>query len=154
MKSDDVDKMLQVLLTQFNVTFERQDIGESSIYEISEFGTKVVYMDGQMVDRKILNGWNVAYVHPDFNENSSRDRIVWALVRGGYFHYLRHNYKNTFNQMMNSQGWDKKLIEYRKKIYKEIPKYGYWKRLNDDGLNAASSYVLSMDPGFYDMIID
>ena len=154
MKSDEVQQMLFVLLEQFKVKFSRQDIGDSSIYEIPMFGVKIVYMDGQQYNKKILDGWYVAYIHPDFNEKESREKIVWALVRGGYFHYLRHNYKNTFHQMMHSQGWDRLLIGYRKKIYKETPKYSYWKTLNDEGLRVSSSYVLSMDPGFYDCILE
>ena len=113
---DDLDQMLFVLLKQFSVAFDTQQIEQSFIYTVPKFGTKVVYLNGQDFAKKVLDGWNIGYIHPDFEIIEAKQKIVWALVRGGYFHYLHHNFKNTFNQMLNSQGWDKALIVYRDRI--------------------------------------
>ena len=152
--ADELDQILYVLLSQLNIAFNKQVIATNVIYEVAKFGTKIVYMDGQHFDKKILDGWNVAYIYPDFAMEESRLKIVWSLVRGGYFHYLRINYKKTFNHMMHSEGWDKALSEYRKKVYKNTPKYNYFRDSNEEGIRQSPGYMMSIDPGFYDFIME
>jgi len=150
---DDVDQLLYVLVGQFRVTFDRQEFGKSVVYTIPKFGTKIVYLDGQEFSKRDLEGWYVGYVHPDFDIIEAKQKVVWALVRGGYFHYLHHNYKNTFNKVLSAEGWDKALMVYRDRIYKELPKYSYYRELNDLAMKQPSSYVLSIDPAFFDFML-
>ena len=152
--TDEVLQILGVLLFQFNINYERHDYGGSSIFTIAMFGVKVVYLDGQEFDKKILDGWNVVYIHPDFDIIGSKKRIVWGLVQGGYFHYLRNNYKKTFDYMVSQEGWGKLIIEERLKRYKSLPKYTYFGELNKDALKAAETWVMSQDPGFFDYMVD
>jgi hypothetical protein len=150
---EDLDQMLFVLLKQFHVDYNTKLVGESAIYTVPKFGTKLVYLNGQEFTKKELDGWNVGYVHPDFDLVEARQKIAWALMRGGYFHYLHHNFKNTFNQMLNSQGWDKALMVYRDKIYKDIPKYSYYRELNDLARKQPPAYIMSIDPAFFDFML-
>ncbi len=154
MDISELDQMLFLLLSQFNIPFNKTKDGNGAVYTVDKFGTKIIFVDGQAIDTKLTKDWNVAYIYPDFKMEITRQKIIWSLVRGGYFHYLRTNFKNTFNQMFNSQGWDKMIIDYRRKIYNKAPKYNYLKELNEDGATASSSYILSMDSGFYDWIIE
>jgi hypothetical protein len=151
--TDDLDQILFTLLRQFRVEFDRHAVGESVIYTVPTFGTKVIYLNGQEFSKKELDGWNVGYVHPDFDIIEAKQKVVWALVRGGYFHYLHHNFKNTFNKILNDQGWDKALMVYRDTIYKDIPKYAYYRELNDFARKQPSSYILSIDPAFFDFML-
>lgn len=152
--ADEVLQIVNILLFQYNVQYDRHDYGKSSIFTVPKFGVKVVYLDGQDFDKKILNGWNVVYVHPDFDTRKSKERIVWSLVQGGYFHYLRNNYKKTFHYMISNEGWGKLIIQERLKRYKELPKYVYFDELNKDALRAAETWVLSQDSGFFDTMVD
>ena len=152
--AEEVLQIMNTLLFQYNVNYDRRDYGNSSIFTVGMFGVKVVYLDGQEFDKKILNGWNVVYIHPDFNTKKSKERIVWGLVQGGFFHYLRNNYKKTFHYMISQEGWGKLLIQERLKRYKELPKYVYFGELNKDALRASETWVMSQDPGFFDMLPD
>jgi len=153
MDGDAVQQILFNLLSIYNVKFNVVKAGDSMIFEVDHFGVKVIYLDGQTFDKKILHGWHVAYVHPDYTILKAKETIVFGLMKGGYFHYLRHNYKNTFSKMMAFEGWDKMIENERKRIYKDHPKYNYIRGLMEDAKREGSTYVLSMDPGFFDFII-
>lgn len=151
----DVDEILQiinVLLFQFNISYDKHDYGDSSIFTVTQFGLKIVYLDGQLFDNKILDGWHVVYIHPDYDVIKTKEKIVWGLVKGGYFHYLRNNYKKTFHHMISQEGWGKRIIQERLRRYKELPKYVYFGELNKDALRTSETWVLSQDQGFFDFI--
>ena len=152
--SDDVQQMLFNLLSLYNIKFDMVNAGDSKIFEVPRFGVKVVYLDGQLFDKKVLKGWHVAYVHPDYDITRAKDAVIWGLVSGGYFHYLRHNYKNTFNKMMSFEGWDRLMSKERKRIYKDAPKYSYIRELMSRAEHEGAMHTLSMDPGFFDWIIE
>jgi len=152
--AETVQQMLFNLLSIYNVKFNVVKAGNSMIFEVEQFGVKIIYLDGQTFDKKTLHGWHIAYVHPDYSIIKAKEAIVFGLIKGGYFHYLRHNYKNTFNKMLAFEGWDKMVEKERKRIYKDHPKYNYIRGLMDDAKREGSSYVLSIDPGFYDFIIE
>lgn len=152
--ANEVMQIMNVLLFQFNVQYDKNDYGNSTIFTVAQFGTKIVYLDGQEFENKILDGWNVVYVHPDYDVAKSKERIVWGLVKGGYFHYLRNNYKKTFHHMISNEGWGKQLIQERMRRFKQDPKYVYFVELNKDALKAAETWVLSQDPGFFDAMYD
>lgn len=154
MTSDEVNRMLFVLLSQYNIKYSMQQIAKSFIFEVERFGVKIVYLDGKEFEDKILDGWHIAWIHPDFDTEKARHKIVWALIKGGYFHYLRNNYRNTFNRTISSEGWDKALIDERLRRYKNQPKYNYLKEINEEARAESPSFVLSIDPGFYDFIVE
>lgn len=151
--ADEVLQIVNTLLFQFNVQYDRHDYGNSSIFTVPKFGVKIIYLDGQEFDKKILDGWNIVYVHPDFDVIKSKERIVWVLVQGGYFHYLRNKYKKTFHYMLSNEGWGRLIIQERLKRYRELPKYVYFNELNKDALQAAETWVLSQDSGFFDTMV-
>ena len=103
---DDVSIIVGTLLSQYKIPFTFQKIGNSAVFEVKTFGTKIIYLDGQAFDKKVTDGWNIGWIHPDYDINKSRSIIVWALTKGGYFHYLRNSYKRTFQSMIN-EGWGK-----------------------------------------------
>jgi hypothetical protein len=93
-------------------------------------------------------------VHPDYEVSRAKEKIVWALVEGGYFHYLRHNFKNTFHKILTFEGWDKKFIEERMRRYKDLPQYNYLREISNDAKQESSTFILSIDPGFFDFMVD
>ena len=150
---DEVRRILETLLSQYEVQFEMRSVANSAIFEVPLFGVKIIYLDGQHFDRKELDGWHIAWVHPDYSTAKAREAIIWSLVSGGYFHYLRNNYKRTFQSMIH-EGWDKKIIDERLRRFRDIPKYNYFRELNMDARKLAGPYVLSVDSGFYDAMDD
>jgi hypothetical protein len=154
MTADEVMQILNVLLFQFNIPFDKHDYQKSSIFTVSKFGLKIVYLDGQTFDNKVLSGWNIVYIHPDYTVLQTKEKIVWGLVKGGYFHYLRNNYNKTFKQMLFTENWGKFLIKERIRRYKELPKYNYFGEINKDALNESEMWILSRDPGFFDFMLE
>jgi len=152
--AEEVLQIVNTLLFQFNVGYDIHNYANSSIFTVPMFGVKIIYLDGQEFDKKILDGWYLVYIHPDFDVKKSKERIVWGLVQGGFFHYLRNNYKKTFHYMISQEGWGKLLIQERLKRYKELPKYAYFGELNKDALRVAETWVMSQDPGFFDSMVD
>ena len=152
--SEEVLRIVNALLFQFKVGYDIHNYSNSSIFTVPMFGVQVVYLDGQEFDKKILDGWNVIYIHPDFDIKKSKERIVWGLVQGGFFHYLRNNYKKTFHYMISQEGWGKLIIQERLKRYKQLPKYVYFGELDRDALQASETWVMSQDPGFFDRMVD
>jgi len=152
--ADDVHQMLFNMLSLYNIEFSMVNAGDSRIFEVPKFGVKIIYLDGQLFDKKVLKDWHIAYVHPDYTIPRAKDAIIWGLVKGGYFHYLRHNYKNTFNKMMAFEGWDKMMYKERDRVYKDKPKYNYIRELMKKVEQEGPMYTLSVDPGFFDFIIE
>jgi len=151
--ADDVQQMLFNMLSLYNIEFSVVNAGDSKIFEVEKFGVKIIYLDGQLFDSKSLKDWHVTYVHPDYTVSKAREAIVFGLAKGGYFHYLHHNYKNTFNKMISFEGFDRMISEERKRIYRHRPMYNYIKELMKKADREGSMYTLSVDPGFFDWII-
>jgi len=152
LEADDVQYILVSLLEQYGVDFEREDIEESAIFKISKFGVKVVYLNGQPFKKTILTGWLVAWVHPDYSIDKAREIIIYTLMEGGYFHYLRFNFPNVYKRIISMEGWDREILEERLRRYKELPKYNYFRELDNDALTESSTYILAVDPGFFDFM--
>jgi len=153
-KANDVQQIIQTLVFQYNIEYDRQDIAKSSIFTIEKFGTKVVYLDGKEFSDKVLKGWHIAWVIPDFSVNKAKTKVVQALMRGGYFHYLRLNHKRTFQQALTIEGWDRTMRKFRETQYNKHPKYNYWKEYNDDLNYVPTTEALAKDPSCYDTLLE
>ena len=152
--ADDVQQMLFNMLSLYNIEFEVLNAGDSRIFEVDKFGVKIVYLDGQLFDNKVLKGWHVVYVHPDYNIPKARDAIVFGLMKGGYFHYLRHDRPRVFKQMITFEGWDRLLSAERKRMYKDTPKYNYIREIMKKADMEGATHTLSKDTGFFDWLIE
>ena len=153
-KIEDIETVLYSLLTQFKVGYSIEGYSNGNMIKVGGFGLKILFVTGAEFENKVLKDWRIVWVYPDFTLDEAKDKIIWGLVKGGYFHYLRMNYKRTFDQMFYFQNWGNRLAKYRKKIYKDLPKYNYLRELNNDAMGSPTSYVLSIDPGFYDWVFE
>jgi hypothetical protein len=150
MESDEITQMLHQLGVSFN---KLKSTNEFVLFEVPEFGLRVIW---SLVKYEEENDeWNVVIVYPQHEQREVREKIIWALGRGGFFHYLRVNYPNTFNKMLagrEGEDWHRKIIKKRLEEFGNKPKYNYYRDLNEQGLRESSMIILSMDPGFYDFI--
>jgi len=150
MEHDDVSQMLYQLGVDFNIL---KATDEFALFEVPEFGLRVIWSLTKYEENN--DEWNIVIVYPIHEQKDVRERIIWALAKGGFFHYLRHNYPNTFNKMLagrEGEDWHRKIINKRLALFGKKPKYAYFKELNGEGLVESSMAVLSLDPGFYDFI--
>jgi len=148
---NDIEQMAYLFGVEFNTT----TAGSTTIFEIPIFGTKVFFMENDTT----LTGtgddsWRVIIVRPSDSFEEKKMEIFWELMRSGYAHYLRTEVPRTFKTMITQQGWDKKIIEKRLEIYEDDPKYNYLRDYNKWALKQASSYLLSIDPSFFDFLLD
>jgi hypothetical protein len=148
---NDIEQMVYLFGVEFNTT----TAGSTTIFEIPMFGTKIFFSENETT----LTGtgdssWRIVVVRSNNLFEEKKMEIFWKLMKSGYIHYLRTEVPRTFKAMIAQQGWDKKIIEKRLEIYGNDPKYNYWRNLNQWALKEASTYVLSMDPGFFDFLED
>lgn len=144
------------MLARMNIPFKlARASADTATFEIGLFGIRVVWHVGNVASKD--DGWRYVFIKPEEDVRKARMDIVWELARGGYFHYLRMNYPNTFKQMLAGRGgedWHRIIISKRLESYGNNPKYSYVKALNQDALKQPSTFVLAMDPGFYDFLLD
>lgn len=147
----DIEQMIYLFGVEFNTT----TAGSMTIFEIPMFGTKIFFIEnGTTLTGTDDDSWGIIDIRPDDSFEEKKMEVIWKLVKSGYFHYLRTEVPRTFKAMITSQGWDKKIIKKRLNIYGDGPKYNYWKDLNKWALKESSTYVLAMEPGFFDYLLD
>jgi len=150
MEYDNVVQILHQLGVDFRPLKVTDDI---AIYEVPQFGTKVVWSLVKYEDTDVE--WNVVVVYPQHTVKDVRDDILWSLAKGGFFNYLRNKYPNTFKQMLagrSGEDWHQKIIKKRLEFFGDKPKYNYFKELNTDYLRESSSVIMSVDESFYDVV--
>jgi len=150
MEPDDIAQMLNQLGVDFNIL---KSTKEFALFEIQEFGLRVIWSLEKYEEKN--DEWNIVIVYPQHSQRLVRERVIWGLAKGGFFHYLRTNYPNTFNKMLagrEGEDWHRKIINKRLDEFEAKPKYNYYRDLNEQALNESSMIILSIDQGFYDFI--
>lgn len=142
----DVEQMVRL----FNLDFNRVDQGDGAIFVIEMFGVQVVF-NAPHAKLNTKDWWTVI-INPDDNLEEKRYEVLWELVRGGYFHYLRTEYPNTYKKMFSMFNYDKRLVDERLRVYGSKPKYNYFRELNTALKGRAANFVMATDPGFYDFL--
>lgn len=147
---DDVLQILKQLNVHINTLKTTNDF---AVFEIPDFGIRVVWSLEKY--EEIKEDWTTVVVYPQHTSREVRETIMWALAKNGFFHYLRMEYPNTFKQMLSGRSgedWHKKIITKRLEFFGDKPKYKYFKDLNSAYLRESFALILSLDPGFYDML--
>lgn len=147
---DEVSQILHQLGVGFRTLRASDDF---AVFEMPDFGARVIWsIEGYNEENE---DWNILVVYPQHDVRVVRENIIWLLARGGFFHYLRSEYPNTFKQMLagrSGEDWHKKIIKNRLAFFGDKPKYKYFKELNKAYLQEPSTVIGSLDPGFYDII--
>lgn len=149
---------ITVLLRTMRVTYRKLDLlkSMSTIFELNTFGILVVGLSvkdyGQVVTT--LNNrykeHTVVYVTSEDSLVEKKEELFWELMRSGYMTYLRSNYPRQFKDMISLQNLDKRIINKRLEIWGDKDRYKWLVEENKAALNESTSFVLSMNPGFYD----
>lgn len=152
---NDVEQVLYLLGVEFN----RVNLGRADIFDVPIFGVKVVvYDEGDKFNPQNIKGfvdgsWRVVLIKLGDDLEERKMEIIWELMESGYMHYLRMSHPRTFKHLVSLQGWDRKIISKRLEIYGNSQKYSYLKELNEDALKESASFILSLDPGFFDFLV-
>jgi len=142
------------ILHRLGVDFVQKKSGnEFAVYEVPMFGLKAIWTLTKYEESS--DDWNIVIIYPYDALALVRENIMWELAKGGFFHYLRTNYPNTFHRMLagrEGEDWHRKIINKRLELFGNKPKYNYFRALNKEGAPVSSSQILSVEPGFYDFL--
>ena len=148
---NDVEQMLH----SFNVEFEVMAAGDI-LFKVPLFGLQIIFSPTKLAPKSThtSKGWRVVEINVNDDFEEKKMEIFWQLMRAGYIHYIRMEFSNTFKRMITSNNWDKVIIEKRLELYDDDPKYVYLRDYNNWAKKQSATYLLSMDPGFYDFLLD
>jgi len=148
---NDIEQMAYL----FGIPSNTTTAGSMTTFEFPMFGTKVVFLDeGVTTAGTGDDSWRIVNIMPSDSLEEKRIEVIWELMRAGYMHYLRTEAPRTFKELIVNKGWDKRIINKRLELYGDDPKYNYWRDLNQWALKESSTYILALEPGFFDFLLD
>ena len=157
-KITDINEVEQIIYL-LGIEFNRVDMGNVNVFDIPVFGVKILFytkvsdFKPELIKGFVNSSWRIVLIESESDLEEKRMEIIWELMRSGYIHYLRMEQPRTFKKLISLNGWDKKIINKRLEIYGEDQKYNYFRDLNKDALRESSTFILSIDPGFFDFLI-
>lgn len=158
MTLDELETQLKVMLHAFRVGYKIDRLIKSITFQfvVNDFGLVVSGVVGG--DCKLISS-SVEQAFPNYrkifildtdNLLEAKDRVLWALMQGGYVSWLRDTYYRDFKNIITMQEFGKKIINQRLKIWAGKEKYKYLIEYNESALRQSATYMLSIDPSFYD----
>jgi hypothetical protein len=158
MTLDELESELSVMVRAFRVNYKLDRlISTISIqFVVHQFGTVITGLLGSEY-KLVSDVVNQAYpdhrkVYIAHNDSllEKKDEVLWALMRGGYIAWLRTEYPRDFKNFVTFQEFGKKIINKRLDVWAGKARYKYLIDYNTMMLNQPATYVLSIDPSFYD----
>jgi hypothetical protein len=158
MTMDELKVNIGIILKSLRVTCKEISLVKDISFQfvIEDFGmiiSGINRADYSIVKEAVdfhFKDWRSVYFTTFDDVIEMKESIVWELMRAGYMRWIRFNFPRQFNNLIVMEGFGRKIIDQRLKIYGGRPKYKFLIEDNEDAKNSADSYVLSIDPGFYD----
>lgn len=158
MTFDELETALGVMLKAFRVNYkiDRLIKAISVQFVAVDFG---VVITGFVAEEYKLVKDSTEQAYPDHrriyiahsdNMLEKKDDVLWALMQSGYMHWLRTEYNRDFRNFVIMQEFGKKIINKRLEIWADQAKYRYLVNYNKSALTQPATYMLSIDPAFYD----
>lgn len=147
--------MLQTLLVKYSIVYLTKQ-PESVQFVIEDYGTIINGIDG--IDYSYVNGkvdksfpgYRKIFVDIEDDQLEKKEEIIWALMSGGYMRWLRFTFQRQFNNLIVMENFGNKIIDERLKRWNDKPMYIAYIDDNKEAKVNAASYILSIDPGFFD----
>ena len=130
--------------------------GLSYDFIIEQFGVMVCVVtayDIMFIRSKIAidyKDWRVFYVTPNDDLVNKKEELFFELMRAGYMRWLRQFRPRFFNSIFFESNIGNKIINKRLAIWQDKPRYKFLIEDNKEALLHPTSYLLSMDNGFFD----
>lgn len=160
--ADNIDKLegiinpiLQTLMVKYGVVYLTQQPA-SIQFVIEEYGLVVSgfdrldysYVNGRI--DKAFPGFRKVFVDIEDDQLEKKDEIIWALMCGGYMRWLRFTFQRQFNNLIVMENFGNKIVAERLKRWNNSPMYKSYIADNEEAKVSSASYILSIDPGFFD----
>lgn len=157
---DDLEHEIEVMLSVLKLNYRKISIiKKTSVqYLIEDFGVIICGMErldyGSMKEiiERDYEGWRAVYLTVHDDVSKEREKIIWELSRSGYLKWVRLKFPRQFNNFIIMEGFGKKIINERLKIWNGRNKYKFLIEDNEDALRQSETYLLSVEPSFYDYI--
>lgn len=157
MNLEELESELNIILTSLRVPYHRVLLGKNlpEVFEAKDFGVVVVGIhpqDYSVVLNKLVTlfkGRRYIIVATTDNILEVKDEIIWDFMRSGYMRYIRTHYNRQFNNLIQ-QGFGRKIINERLKVWDGDPKYSFLIEENKEALQLSEPVILNYDPAFYD----
>ena len=159
MSLDELEADIKTMISSFRLTANKATLLREASFQfiIEEFGVIICginradyTMVRESINTRFGDGWRVVYVSVQDPLLEKKDDILWELMRGGYIQHIRSKYPRQFRELVVMQNFGKKIIDKRLAVWGDTPKYRYLVDENKAALKEASTYILSINPGFYD----
>jgi hypothetical protein len=162
MSLEDLEIDLLAMVTAFQLTAKKVSVVKdiSVQFVIEEFGTvicginRIDYIEVKKVIDTHFSGYRVVYITTNDDMSTKRYEVLWELMTGGYMRWLRYEFPSTFKNTLINWGLSSKIINERLRRFNGREKYKYLIGQNEWALRSSENYVLSVDPGFFDMMIE
>lgn len=158
MTIDELEVEIAVMLKAFKVRSKVDRLISSISFQfvVPRFGIVVTGFVGS--EYKLVSD-SVVQAYPDFrkvyiahtdNMMEKKDEVLWALMQGGYMGWLRTEYGRDFRNLVIMREFGKKIINKRLEMWDNKARYMYLIEYNNAALAQPATYMLSIDPSFYD----
>lgn len=152
----EVDVILKALFLTYKLDFTTDKT--SFFITIPMFG--VVINGLYSTDYKLTNdnidtkfkGYRVIHVTNEDLLHEWKISLIWALMRSGYLRYIRSKYGKQFKSLIIEQDFARQIVTERLRVWADKPKYTWLINENKEALTMSATYILSVDPAFYDMM--
>lgn len=153
-----LETYLKELLTALRLKYKKAVVVKNISFQllIEDFGViisgidRMEYIEVREAVNRHFPGWRDVYINTREVVYEKKEEILWELMRSGYMAYIRHNYPHQFNNLIVMEGFGNKIIRQRLDIWGNKPKYKWFVEEHKLALKESDTYILSMNPGFYD----
>ena len=152
----EINIMLSALYAQYITVPLGSNLPKAKVIE--SFGTVVIGLDrrdySQIISKlvELYPGYRLFFISTEDNILETKDKFIWELMRSGYMRYIRTRFPGAFKQLISFQGYSRKIVNERLKVWDGEARYKYLIEENEEALHQSESYILSVDPSFYDFM--
>lgn len=153
---------IAMILKSFKVAYKPLDLFKTiaTVYEVPDFGLILCGINpleyGQVATTlsSRYEGYRIIYVTTEDTILEKKQEVLWELMRSGYITYLRSAYPRQFNELVRFENLDRRIVDKRLELWGTQAKYKWLVEENMAAKNESSTYILSINPAFYDYMPD
>jgi hypothetical protein len=160
MEINEITAETRIMLSTLHLSYKEAPLGGSlpNAFIIDMFGVAVVGIDvrdyTQVINKvdELYPTYRCCTITTLSNMITKKDEVVFDLMRSGYMRYIRVTYPNQFKNLMVEHGYGRKIINERLRVWDDRQQYKYLIEENKKALNQPASYLLSLEPDFFDFM--
>ena len=151
---------ISILVSKLQLRTKRINLTKNTSFQFiaEDFGVVVCgmnhvdYVTVKTLVEDHLKDYKVVYVSVVDNISEKRYELIWELMTVGYMRWIRYENSHRFTNLITMENFGRKIIDERLRRFNKRPMYKYLIEQNEWAKRNAASYVLAVDPGFFDMM--